>query len=160
MLQNKPGRHRIPFTLNEDNKLAQLVNKYGDKDWLKIASEMENRSVRQCRERWQLFLNINVVKTKWTKEETQLLIEKYQEYGSQWKLLEQFFNGRTIYNIRNKWVSLNRKSKNTLKKNISLEYTTSSQEINDSNITTDDFDAMFEIDEIDDYFNNCLSNFF
>ena len=101
-------RKRVPFSHDEDSQLRALVKKYGDKNWQLIASNMPSRSVRQVRERWQLFLNSNITKTKWLPSEDEVLVQKYAEFGPQWKLLEKFFKGRTSYNIRNRWISLER----------------------------------------------------
>ena len=64
---------------------------------------MPNRSVRQCRERWNNNLSSNILKDKWSSKEDELLKQKYFEFGPKWKLLEKFFPGRTSYNIRNRW---------------------------------------------------------
>ena len=105
--KNKP-RSRTPFSKEEDSLLRSLVNAYGEHNWYAVAAQMPNRSVRQCRERYQLFLSGQIKKSKWTPEEDALLIRKHAELGSQWKTLEVFFNGRTSYNIRNRWISLSR----------------------------------------------------
>ncbi len=57
---------RSPFTRNEDKKLAGLVKKYAD--WNKIASEMKGRTSKECRERWQDYLNPNL-SSKWPQSE-------------------------------------------------------------------------------------------
>ncbi|OHT03113.1 hypothetical protein TRFO_06757 [Tritrichomonas foetus] len=101
-------RSRIPFSHEEDETLRSLVHTYGENNWYFVASQMPNRSVRQCRERWQLFLSSGVTKSKWTREEDELLLSKHREFGSQWKTLERFFKGRTSYNIRNRFISLSR----------------------------------------------------
>lgn len=102
---------RLPFKQEEDDLLRKLVEEYGDKDWALIASHINGRTVRQCRERWQNNLSSSVVKTKWTKDEDRLLKLKYQEFFPKWKLLEEFFPGRTSYNIRNRWNGLTRTKK-------------------------------------------------
>ena len=97
--QNK----RMPFKAEEDERLRELVQKYGDTNWKLISSFMPNRSVRQCRERWNNNLSSKILKDKWSPEEDELLKQKYYEFGPKWKLLETFFPGRTSYNIRNRW---------------------------------------------------------
>lgn len=108
-------RTRIPFTKEEDERLIALVNMFGIKDknnWYFIANNIIGRSPRQCRERYQLFLSDQIrKKAKWTKEEDELLISKYKLYGPHWKKMEQFFEGRTSYNIKNRFISLNRRFK-------------------------------------------------
>ncbi|OHT17038.1 Myb-like DNA-binding domain containing protein [Tritrichomonas foetus] len=106
MLTSSPiesRQKRMPFKPNEDARLRELVEKYGDMNWAFVASQMPNRSVRQCRERWQNNLAAGVSKKKWTKEEDELLNAKYSEFGPRWKFFESFFPGRTSYNIRNRW---------------------------------------------------------
>jgi hypothetical protein len=41
-----------PWTEDEDRKLARLVERIGKKDWCMVASVMEGRTARQCRERY------------------------------------------------------------------------------------------------------------
>ena len=108
-------RTRNPFTKEEDQQILQLVQYFGSNDknkWYIIASQMKGRSPRQCRERYQLFLSDGVRKNaKWSSEEDELLLSKYQLYGPHWKQLEQFFVGRTSYNIKNRFISLSRRKK-------------------------------------------------
>lgn len=113
-------RTRCPFSKEEDKLLLELVNLFGienKNNWHIIAFHMNGRSVRQCRERYQLFLSEEVrKKEKWTKEEDEILLSKYQILGPHWKKMEEFFNGRTSYNIKNRFISLNRKKRKEDKK--------------------------------------------
>ena len=109
-------RTRMPFTKEEDNKLKELVQLYScieDKSkWYFIANQIPDRSARQCRERFQLFLCDGIRrKEKWTKEEDELLLSKYAIIGPHWKSMEKFFVGRTSYAIKNRYISLNRQKK-------------------------------------------------
>ncbi|KAH0794829.1 Myb-like DNA-binding domain containing protein [Histomonas meleagridis] len=99
---------RIHFSQKEDEALKLLVQKYGESEWGIIAAEMPNRSIRQCRERWQNHLKATVQKGKWSHEEDELLKLKYTELGPKWKLMESFFPGRTAINIRNRFSCLRR----------------------------------------------------
>lgn len=109
-------RTRTPFTKEEDDKLKELVQLYScieDKSkWYFIANQIPDRSARQCRERFQLFLCDGIRrKEKWTKEEDELLLTKYSIIGPHWKSMEKFFVGRTSYAIKNRYISLNRQKK-------------------------------------------------
>ena len=88
-------RTRIPFTKEEDQQIIQLVKYFGannKRNWYFIASQLKCRSPRQCRERYQLFLSDQVRKNaKWTLEEDEILLSKYQFFGPHWKKLEPFF---------------------------------------------------------------------
>ena len=109
------NRTRHPFSKKEDIQLLQLVHIYGHIDkynWYLIAYNMKGRSPRQCRERYQLFLSQGIhKKVKWTKDEDNLLLAKYEILGPRWKKMEEFFVGRNSYTIKNRFISLSRKKK-------------------------------------------------
>jgi hypothetical protein len=48
-----PRNSQAPWTHEDEQKLIALVKRYGEKAWVKVASEMENRSDVQCRYRYQ-----------------------------------------------------------------------------------------------------------
>lgn len=126
---------RMPFKAEEDEKLRELVEKYGDTNWKLISSYMPNRSVRQCRERWNNNLNSNVLKDKWSPQEDELLKRKFYEFGPKWKLLENFFPGRTSYNIRNRWSCIVRLWNIYSSSNLKI-YQTSPKNLNQNKIQT------------------------
>ena len=44
-----------------------------------------------------------MVNGPWTREEDQLLMRLYQQYGPKWAQFTKFFKGRSDYNIKNRW---------------------------------------------------------
>jgi hypothetical protein len=58
-----------PWTKEEDEKVVDLVKKYGPKRWTLIAKHLKGRIGKQCRERWHNHLNPEIKKTAWTEEE-------------------------------------------------------------------------------------------
>lgn len=100
-MNDNQKRKRHPFTPEEDKKLRELVDLYGEQNWSIISSHMINRSIRQCRDRWTNSLSGNVVKGEWSAEEDALLLRLFKENGSRWKSMEKFFPGRAQYDIRN-----------------------------------------------------------
>ena len=44
--------YRKPWDAIEDERLRELVEKHGTQQWALIASEMNGRNGKQCRERW------------------------------------------------------------------------------------------------------------
>jgi hypothetical protein len=94
------------FTAEEDERLAQLVAKHNESNWNAIAEELGNRNCRQCRERWKNYLDPKLNKEVWTAKEDDLLMGKYEEYGSQWSLIAKFYPSRTDVNCKNRWVVL------------------------------------------------------
>lgn len=146
-------RKRIPFTESEDRKLIELVQIYGidkKKNWKLIANNMIGRNVRQCRERYNLFLSQNVIKkAKWTKEEEDLLLEKYEILGPHWKKMEVFFKGRNLYSIKNKFISLTKK----MNKKNSSHKTEKNESLNNLPSTVDTSSSILGVNsnEVYDY---------
>ena len=124
---SKEGRHRIPFSGVDDIKLVKLVQAYGTNDWGKIAQLFGNRNARQCKDRWEYFICPNVSKEPWTKEEEDLLVQKYNELGSRWKVIAKFFPNRTHINVRNQMNKIMRKNARNLKSSSEQESNSSPQ---------------------------------
>lgn len=99
------GRRQL-FSYEEDEQLKKLVEQFGDKDWKFIARRMPGRSTRQCRERYKNYLSPEIKNGPWTKEEDELLKEKYNEYGPHWSSISKFFKSRSDVNIKNRWSAL------------------------------------------------------
>lgn len=91
------------FTALEDQKLQELVGQFGAKRWRRIAQYMPGRAARQCRDRYCNYLSPDFYNNKWTTEEDLLLYEKFQEFGTQWAKITQFFPGKNANNIKNRW---------------------------------------------------------
>ena len=99
---------KIKFTPEEDQKLSQLVLQHGSKDWIKISTLMETRNPRQCRERWNNYLNPSLRTDPFSTEEDLLLDQKYAEYGPRWNKIAKFFNNRSDNSLRNRWMMIAR----------------------------------------------------
>lgn len=96
-------RNRFKFLQSEDEKLIELIDKYGVHSWPEVAKEMPGRNVRQCRERWKHYLSNDKKKNPWTEEEEILLIEKVNEIGHKWTKLAKLFPERTDIQLKLKW---------------------------------------------------------
>ncbi|MDR0661947.1 MAG: hypothetical protein LBF76_00970 [Holosporales bacterium] len=108
------ARHpRVLFLPEEDKLLRQIVKNIGKENWQIVASFMLRRNARQCRERWENYLEFNFNTNPWTPSEDQLLREKVNELGTKWMQIELFFLGRSKNNIKNRWNVLRRRSKET-----------------------------------------------
>ena len=97
-----------PFTKAEDIILQQLVQQSTIPDWAEIAKQMPGRNSRQCRERWQNYIDPSINQQQWTDDEDKLLLKKYQELGPSWSMISRFFNGRTGNTVRNRYLKLTR----------------------------------------------------
>lgn len=114
-------RTRNPFTKEEDELLLNLVKKIGVRcksSWHLVSLAINNRSARQFRERYNLFIGRTTRKReKWSHEEDELLLYQFSIIGPQWKKMENIFKGRTLYDIKNRYYSIIRRKKYKSNKN-------------------------------------------
>lgn len=96
------------FSFEEDQKLQELVDEYGENNWVELAKNMPNRNSRQCRERYLNYLSPRLNKGAWTKAEDELIMQKYEELGSRWVTIAQYFPDRTDAMIKNRFAVLQR----------------------------------------------------
>lgn len=102
----------VKFTEEEDQKLIQIVKTFGTHDWKKVANHLKTRNARQCRERWNNYINPDLNESEWTVEEDNLLIKLQKEYGTAWNKIAKFFDKRSDNALRNRWMRLKRMIKN------------------------------------------------
>ncbi|MDR3317409.1 MAG: hypothetical protein LBS71_01215 [Puniceicoccales bacterium] len=101
-----PKRHKYCFRFEEDQRLINLVRRYGTDNWKKIASQMPGRNPRQCQERWKHYVNPEIQNAEWTPEEDSLLMEKVQELKGRWTKIAKFFKNRSDIQIKKRWQML------------------------------------------------------
>jgi hypothetical protein len=99
---------KTKFTGDEDARLIDLVAEYGTADWAPIAFAMQTRNQRQCRERYNNYLDPALRTDPWTAEEDALLTQKYGEFGGKWNKIGKFFTKRSDNALRNRWMLLER----------------------------------------------------
>jgi hypothetical protein len=102
--------HKLKFTSEEDAYLSQLVANFGTHNWHKVASLMPMRNPRQCRERYNNYLNPAIRRDPWTPDEDGLLLAKAKELGPKWNTIGQLFANRSDNALRNRWHQLIRRS--------------------------------------------------
>lgn len=98
-----PLSKKVKFTRAEDIKLRDLVNKYSTNNWKIIAKELPPRTPRQCRERWNNYIDPNLSQEPWTQEEDEILLHIHDQFGNHWKQIESYLPNRSKNSIKKRW---------------------------------------------------------
>jgi hypothetical protein len=67
------------------------------------------RTSKQCRERWNNYLDPTLVHTAFTEEEDKLILSLHQEYGSKWAMISRQLSGRTENSVKLRFHTLQKK---------------------------------------------------
>ena len=119
---------RSTWAVEEDRLLFELVLQHGISSWTKIANHL-NREIhaevavrlgKHCRERWYNHLNPELnsnfhSETEWSRQEDLKLIKLQLDMGNSWSKIAKEMTGRTENSVKNRWHSLIRKTRTSLK---------------------------------------------
>lgn len=71
----------------EDEILKVAVMKYGMNQWDRISSLLGRKTPKQCKARWYEWLDPNINKAEWTREEEERLLQLTRTMPSQWRTI-------------------------------------------------------------------------
>ena len=97
------------WTDEEDEQLRALVAEYGVKKWALISTKMAAKGAKQCRRRWQNYLNNNIKQGGWSEEEDRILLEGHRLHGNKWTEIARMVTGRTDNAVKNRHAVLVKK---------------------------------------------------
>lgn len=78
----------------EDEVLKVAVAKYGLNQWSRVASLLHRKSAKQCKARWNEWLDPSIKKVEWSREEDEKLLHLYKILPTQWRTISRHI-GRT-----------------------------------------------------------------
>jgi hypothetical protein len=103
MKTRKHALPRRPFTPQEDALLISLLGTSSFAGWDSVARHFQERTARQCRERWANYLCPEVRTGPWTPDEDLRLGAKVAEIGHAWAAISRAFHGRSENDVKNRW---------------------------------------------------------
>jgi hypothetical protein len=117
----KPGLTKGSWTIEEDKKLLEWVEREGPRKWTLCSKIIQGREGKQCRERWFNSLNPKIKVGAWTVQEDFIIFKRFSEFGSKWTKIASELTGRSENSIKNRFYSTLRSFAKDCKKNSSSE---------------------------------------
>jgi hypothetical protein len=97
----------LAWSHQEDSALTSTIQTYGARKWKKVIFKIQERypdfqkSVKECRDRWNNFLSPDMLQFKWSPQEIDSVFEGHKKYGTRWSMIGKMVKGRTDNAIKN-----------------------------------------------------------
>nr|WUT88020.1 R2R3 MYB transcription factor [Rehmannia glutinosa] len=94
------------WTPEEDIRLRKCIENFGEGKWHLVPLRAGlNRCRKSCRLRWLNYLNPNIKRGQFNKDEVDLIIRLHKLLGNRWSLIAGRLPGRTANDVKNFWNS-------------------------------------------------------
>lgn len=90
---------------SEDEILKAAVMKYGKQQWARVASLLNRKSAKQCKARWNEWLDPSVRKVEWSRAEDEKLLHLAKLLPAQWRTVGPLV-GRTATQCQERYERL------------------------------------------------------
>jgi pre-mRNA-splicing factor CDC5/CEF1 len=91
---------------SEDEILKAAIMKYGKQQWARVASLLNRKSAKQCKARWNEWLDPSIRKVEWSRAEDEKLLHLAKLMPAQWKTIGPLVGGRTAVQCQERYETL------------------------------------------------------
>ncbi|CAG8567771.1 7147_t:CDS:2, partial [Paraglomus occultum] len=113
------SRMRAPWSEEEDARLRDLVQTYGQK-WQKISTIIKMREAKQCRERWSNHLRPDIDKSPLKEYEKHKIRILQRKFGCKWTEIAAQIPGRTGLMVKNYWYNEEKRAKHQMRNKMAI----------------------------------------
>lgn len=152
-------REKKVFSPEEDRLINFVVTIFGDRNWDYIASFINGRNAKQCRDRYMNYLKPGLASNEWTQKEDELILDLYLRYGPKWAIISKFFCNRNQISIKNRYKFLERSKSNAKTHKENDESSVEKPKNSDPQIENDDQNAVSNADHHDPDHNHDANTF-
>jgi len=89
----KKIKNQKKWTLEEDELLIALAEKYNEKHWKEISKRFDNKNPLQCFSRYKR-IRPGIIKGSWKKEEDEAIKELVLQHGKSWSKILKLLGTR------------------------------------------------------------------